>query len=180
MWDENQYLTRNNTKESSIFVFISKFKKIMMSNHEMICISIDIFCVNNDERRIGFTYLIWVKTYYELLKFCQPLINSRVVLEKEADRLLLPLQFPQHERWSIHYHRCGAAQSVFYLLRALVLSPSPRIARHVSSRVVRCTCKYIVTRSGVTRRTGAVTNLFAASPRCFATGFALRSVKTCW
>lgn len=74
----------------------------MMSNHEMICISIDIVCVN-DERRIAdnlrsLSIQRRVKTYNELLKFCQPLINSRIVLEKEADRLLLSLQFPQRER----------------------------------------------------------------------------------
>lgn len=102
--------------------------------------------------------------YDKLLKFCQPLINSRVMSEKEN---------PTDYFFRCNFHDAminslsPVRRSVFYLLRT-VLSLS------AAGKLVSSMCRTMytqVTRSGVTRRTGATTNLFTASLRCISTMF---------
>lgn len=108
-----------------------------------------------------------IKTYVELLKFCQLLINShRGSGEKKPDRLLLPLQFPPRDDQFI-ITDAARRKVTFISCAPFVLSPSPADS---SSRFFACRTMYTrVTRSDVSRRTGATTNLFAASSRCIST-----------
>jgi len=139
----------------------------------MMCITTNIFRVNSNELRIRDNLPLSliqrrIKMYDELLKFCQPLINSRVMSEKETRSIASSVAIST--MWtminSLSPMRRGAAQSVFYLLHA-VLSLPPGDS---SSRFFTCRTMYTrATRSGVTRRTGATTNLFATSSRCIST-----------
>jgi len=150
----------------------------------MIWISINIFCVNNNGLRIR-DYLRMtsiqrrIKMCDELLKFYQPLINSRR-FGKNRPIAFFRCNFQDAMINSLSPVRRGA-KCFLSLVRCFSLSPADS-----SSRFFTCRTMYTrVTRSGVTRRGEPARrrtcslHLRVASPRCPVTGFALCSVKTC-
>lgn len=90
-------------------------------------------------------------------------IDTNESSEASIDRFF-PLQFP---RWSIHYITGAACRKVSYL---------SRIIRHVSYIAVH-SCKPLEKLAEPVR---CISLLHLRPVRARTTGFALRSVKTCW